>query len=569
MLSGGTLEQGASMADPRETHPNADKAAGYRRLSEMARSYDPFSPENQRRMIQQAAQRDGKELVREYCDLDLTAAKKEVHRPAYEAMVEALIKQEFQTLYAPTMDRLSRLGMGHVGLLLDQVDEVGGRIIFIADHLDSWQPGARQVIAMRAEQARAEVEQMRWRTGQWHAWNRREGRWVHGRAFGMEIVDFKLRPHPVEGPIVLEMIKDFHNGASFRGLATKLNEAGIPAPRVTLAEEARARGRRATEPKTRHWGYQTVKSVLSAPSLAAVSVYEGKLVVNDDGEPVSFGQGLITLAERARLLAEIDRRTTIVKESRKVERVGGKTGGGQLGKYLLTGFAKCGLCGWRMGVHKAKARVQYGHREHHEYKCDERRRGRPCRGATAMGHLLEPEVFEQFAAKLATLDPGDPLFDSIAERWISYTMPEEAADRKILEQAQAEIDARITLLYEDRYEHSKFDTAEDLTVWERMMTRAKEQRTAIAHKLKILGPAPEADIGFLRDTVPSKAEWESTPLYRRRELLRLAITAVFVYPSEPHTAKRYVHDRIRIAWVGQDEEAVRELGLRQLGWAVS
>jgi hypothetical protein len=102
-----------------------------------------------------------------------------------------------------------------------------------------------------------------------------------------------------------------------------------------------------------------------------------------------------------------------------------------------------------------------------------------------------------------------------------------------------------------------------------MMTRAKEQRTAIAHKLKILGPAPEADIGFLRDTVPSKAEWESTPLYRRRELLRLAITAVFVYPSEPHTAKRYVHDRIRIAWVGQDEEAVRELGLRQLGWAVS
>jgi hypothetical protein len=186
-----------------------------------------------------------------------------------------------------------------------------------------------------------------------------------------------------------------------------------------------------------------------------------------------------------------------------------------------------------------------------------------------MGHLLEPEVFEGFAAKLATLEPGDPLFDAIAERWMSYTMPDEAADWKILEQAQAEIDARVTLLYEDRYEHSRFDTAEDLVIWERMITRAKEQRAAIADKLRALGPAPEADIGFLRDTVTSKEEWESMPLHRRRELLRLAITAVFVYPSEPHTAKRHVHDRIRIAWVGEDEEVARELGLRQLCWAVS
>jgi site-specific DNA recombinase len=554
------------MADPRLSHPNADKAAGYTRLSEMARSYDPFSPENQRRMNQEAAQRDGKTLIREYSDLDLTAAKKEVRRPAYEAMVEALIKQEFQTLYVPTMDRLSRLGMGHVGLLLDKIDEVGGRIVFIADHLDSWQPGARQVIAMRAEQARAEVEQIRWRIEQWHAWNRRNGRWVHNRQFGMEVVDFKLRPHPVEGPIVLGVIKDFHDGASFRALAAKLNKAEILPPKVVFAEEARARGRRAKEPKNRHWGYQTVKSVLTSPALAAVSLYEGKLVVDDDGEPVLFGQGLVTLAERARILAEVERRTTLVRESRKVERVGGKTGGGRPSKYELTGFARCGICARRTTA--AGRETRPGVREH-LYRCRSRITGQPCRGATAEGRVLEAEVFEQFAAKLATLEPGDPLFDAIAERWISYTMPDEAADRKILQQAQAEIDARITLLYEDRYEHRRFDTAEDLAIWERMIVRAKEQRAAIADKLKALGPAPEADIGFLRDTVASKEKWDATPLQRRRELLGLAISAVFVYPSEPGKAKRYLHDRIQIAWVDQDEEEVRQNGLRQLGWPVS
>jgi hypothetical protein len=182
--------------------------------------------------------------------------------------------------------------------------------------------------------------------------------------------------------------------------------------------------------------------------------------------------------------------------------------------------------------------------------------------------MLEAEVFEQFAAKLASLEPGDRLFDVIAERWISYTMPDEAADRRILQQAQAEIDARISLLYEDRYEHRKFDKAEDLAIWERMITRAKEQRAAIVDKLKELGPAPEADIGFLRDTVASKETWEATPLHRRREFLGLAILAVFVYPSEPGTAKRYLDDRIRIAWVDQDEEEVRQDGLRQLGWPV-
>jgi site-specific DNA recombinase len=554
------------MADPRTSHPNADKAAGYTRLSEMARSYDAFSPENQRRMNQEAARREGKTLVREYSDLDIPASKKEVRRPAYEAMVEALIKQDFQTLYVPTMDRLSRLGMGHVGLLLDRIDEVGGRIVFIADHLDSWQPGARQVIAMRAEQARGEIEQMRWRIEQWHAWNRRNGRWVHNRQYGIEIVDFKLRPHPVEGPVALDMIKDFHDGKSFRSIAARLNEEGVLPPRVAFAEEARARGRRAKEPTNRNWGYQTVKSVLTSPALAAVSLYEGKLVVDDDGEPIMFGQGLITLAERARILAEVERRTTIVRESRKVERVGGKTGGGRPAKYPVTGYAKCGLCARRMTA--AGRETRPGVREH-IYRCRAHITGQPCPGAMAQGRVLEAEVFEQFAAKLATLEPGDRLFDVIAERWISYTMPDEAADRKILQQALAEIDARIALLYEDRYERRKFDTAEDLAIWERMITRAKEQRSAIADKLNALGPAPQADIGFLRDTVASKEKWDATPVHRQRELLGLAISAVFVYPSEPGTAKRYLHDRIRIAWVDQDEEEVRQDSLRQLGWPVS
>ena len=71
--------------------------------------YDPFSPDTQRRLCQEAADRRGVKLVREFVDLDYSA-RKDIYRPGYEDGINALVNQEIEYLFVPTVDRFSRRG---------------------------------------------------------------------------------------------------------------------------------------------------------------------------------------------------------------------------------------------------------------------------------------------------------------------------------------------------------------------------------------------------------------------------------------------------------------------------
>jgi hypothetical protein len=62
-------------------HPNDDAAVGYLRLS-VVRREDPFSPPNQRRLIERRAEQDSKRIVAWYDDFDKTARKPRSNGPA-------------------------------------------------------------------------------------------------------------------------------------------------------------------------------------------------------------------------------------------------------------------------------------------------------------------------------------------------------------------------------------------------------------------------------------------------------------------------------------------------------
>jgi site-specific DNA recombinase len=317
-------------------HPNDDAAVGYLRLSEVRRE-DPFSPPNQRRLIEQRAKQDGNRIIAWYDDLDKTARKTQVKRPGYQAATEDVLSQRAKTLYVAKLDRLDRRGMGHVGMLLDKVEEAEGQIIFIADGLDTTQPGAREIVAVLAEQARAESDNTSWRMQQFHASNRRQGIWKRPRPFGYLVENGKLRPHPTEAPIVRRMVEEFMDGASLRGIAQRLNETGVRAPRAVRAAEARAAGRVVKDPPTEEWSYVSVREVLIAPSLAAIQAHDRGLFYDDNGQLVSVGEGIVTLGERARILAEIECRSARVRSAQDASRIGKRTGGGRPPKHLFRG----------------------------------------------------------------------------------------------------------------------------------------------------------------------------------------------------------------------------------------
>jgi site-specific DNA recombinase len=537
------------------SYPELSPAGSYDRQSDVPNAYESFSPEIQRHHTHGAAARDGEyiPLEFEFSDPNLSG-RKDVYRPAFEKAIRALLDGRIKTLYVAKLDRLSRKGMGHVGLILDELERVGGRIVFVAEGLDTSKPGARQVIAILAEQARAESDAIAWRIGQWHAHNRRMGLWKARRPFGYLVVDGKLKRHPIEAPIVRRVVEDFLDGATYRGIARWLNDEGVKPPRVAIwYEEARAKGHRVKKPQTETWGASGVKKLLSQPVLAGLISHQRKLAYDEHGDLIFAGEGIVTLAERARLIAEMLRRSTTVRNARRAERVGKRTGAGRPAKYLMTGFIRCGECGGAAAIW-TQVKRDNGH-VHRYFRCSLKAHGQSCRGCYFAINRLDDEVVSRLRAKLAALEPGDPLLDEIAERWFAQRLPDQEADRRILEDARDAAKARIADLYAARYERGEFSSRDEVATYEGLMQRLRGQRDAAEGALAKLPPRPEFDVAVLLDGELSAEIWPTLPMVRRRFLISFAIHQVWIYSTDVP-----IDDRVMVIWHGQEPPTPRRGG---------
>jgi site-specific DNA recombinase len=432
--------------------------------------------------------------------------------------------------------------MGHVGLILDELERVDGRIVFVADGLDTSKPGMRPIIAILAEQARAESDNTSWRVGQWHLHNRRHGVWNQQRPYGYVVDENgRLKPHPTEAPIVRRMKDDFLGGASLRGIARWLNDEGIKPPGVVHAEDARAARRHAKGPRGDSWYATTVRKVLSQPAIAALVSNKRKLLYDEHGEPISAGEGIATMAERARVLAEFERRSVVAQKG-AVERVGKRTGAGRPAEHLLVGFVRCGECG--------AAAVRQASKGVYAYRCSRKRDGARCRGAQIAETHLEVEVVSRLRAKLAALKPGDPLLDEIAERWFAQKLPDQEADRRILEEGREAAKARISDLYTARYQRGEFSSPDEIATYEHLMQRLREQRDAAEAALDRLPRRPEFDVATLLDRELSVETWPKLPVARQRFLLGLAVHQVWAFSTDMRLG-----DRAVVVWHGEKPPA--------------
>ena len=366
----------------RPEHPAVGKAVIYVRLSGQPYGYDPFSPENQRRICRDRARHDQVEIIAEHEDLAISGRKGEAERPGFEASMDLMRRQLAEIMYVASMDRFSRRGMQYMRTLLDEIDRAGGRVIFVADGLDSRQTPVRQTIETLAEQARAEADAATRRLSEWHAHNRRKGLWKRIRPFGYLVEDGRLVPHPTEAPIVRGMVDSFLAGSSLRGIAKVLNTKGVKPPRLVFYEEAIAKGYRAKRPPATSWSYVAVRGILTAPALAALISHGGELCLDDHDQPIRAGVGIVDLDERFRILEEL-RRRAVRRGALRATR--GDAIGDTQPKYLLTGFGRCGECG------KALQRIETL-RGGTYYRCAGKGHGQTCRGALISGRVLESEV---------------------------------------------------------------------------------------------------------------------------------------------------------------------------------
>ena len=126
-------------------------------------------------------------------------------------------------------------------------------------------------------------------------------------------------------------------------------------------------------------------------------------------------------------------------------------------------------------------------------------------------------------------------------------MPDQEADRRILEEGREAAKARFADLYVARYQRGECSTPDELATYEHLMRRLGEQRDAAEAALDRLPPRPEVDVAALLDGELSVETWPQLPISRQRFLLGLAVHQVWVFSTD-----RRLDDRAVVVWHGEE-----------------
>lgn len=512
------------------------------------------SIERQEADLREWATREGLTVRRVWVDAGKSGYKRGVKRPDFDAAVAAVTAGEIGTLAVWKLDRLSRQGAGQVGQVLDAVDAVHGRLFFLKDSLDSTIPGHRLVIVMVSEQARAESANTSLRVRAKKDASRKLGEYLGGVApFGYvvgnggnpargippvlpgEPADRKLRPHPAEAPLVRELVDRILGGETMLAICTDWNSEGRKVP-------TRRRGSL--------WRSSTMSAALRSPALSGLMPEKrldessGRWSTStspwrdpDSGETVSLmAEGfapIVSEAERVRLLDVMDGR--LRRYGRGLQAV-------KQPASLLGGLIYCATC-------KRPANSFGGSYRCRRWDYDGNKCARPLSVSLA---TIEPVIRQAWANGLATLEPGDPILDAVADHWLQKFDPAPIAERRELVAQLDDANARLAAADDDHYVRGTLDAARHARV-----SRGLEERIAsLASRLREL-PEPHAEISALLDPELSLPAIMAATVPEARALLRLAIERIDVTAAPGQGARFIPRDRVRIRWVGSDSEPAR------------
>lgn len=488
----------------------------YLRLSNADENAD--SLDRQEADLREWALREGLTVRKVWSDYGRSGFKKDVRRDGFDAAVKAVVSGEVLTLAVWKLDRLSRRGAGHVGTILDELEEASGRLVFLKDGLDTTHASSRLVIVTISEIARAESANTSLRLKSRKAADRKAGRYL-GAAPPLGYVvdeDRRLRPHPDEFPLMREVVRRALEGESLLMIGRDFNNRRIPTRRGGV------------------WRSSTLSFCLRSPTLVGhmTEMVDGKIRAYrhpETGEHVTIladgVEPIATVSEQARLLEVMDGRRRQYGRGTRVVRQPAS---------LLGLLARCESCGWTL------------HTFGNSYRCRKLfPDGSSCpRPVSVMISRLDDAVRRAWATHLAALEPHSPVLDSIGERWLQKFDPAPLQERADLTRDVDDLLARLAKADADHYENGTLDADRHARVTSAISTRLAGLRARLAEL-----PAPEADLGALLDPALSLPALEASTPQEARKLLGIAIEAVTVSPAPRRGARFVPAERISVRWV--------------------
>jgi site-specific DNA recombinase len=396
-----------------------------------------ISPTEQRRAIEEAAQRFGVELGEVIVEENVSGSKAADKRRLGELLARCE-RGESRGLIVSNVDRLTRASKLEEAKILDRLSRAGARLIVVNEGIDTEAPGAELTLDIMAALARAQ-----WRRYQAN-WKGARGRAIERGAFPAETPwgyerddDGRLVPVPTLIPYVREMFQRRADGATISALAGWLKDELVHAPRGGT-----------------HWSHSTIAQVLRN------RVYLGE---QRHGELVKASAHEAILSE-----AEFDA-AQVAKPMRTPEPKAYSSGA------LLAGLARCAGCG-----HTLKIVVGYGGRL--RYYCKAAHTSGPCPARCLVRvDELDPWVEEWF---LRAIKDNVRVASAVAAR-------ERAAEtQRAVSEAEAELSAfvKITSALDGAHFQAGYDAR--LAVFE----AAKLEHASALSKAKVYGDVPSGDL---------------------------------------------------------------------------
>lgn len=490
------------------------------------------------------ALRAGLHVVQVYSEREGTGAspRSRKQRPAWEAAVADLRNgSEFRTLIVWALDRADRRGAVEIGALLNEHSD-GTRRVLGVDGTDTADKGMRIATLLRAEMAREESERTAARVERSKRAARAEGRWLGGvPPYGLKSVGGRLVHDAETFPFARRIAEEALAGRTLWEIVNGLNNDRVPTP--AEARRMRSSGRSVDEVATsdalpgKGWGIGTISQLLRSPAFAGLQSIRARnssgnwqavadVYRDQAGQPVSVGQGVVTLEERRKILTMLGERTRSSLRARA---------GRRPVSSLLSDVVRCASC----ERHAAASGASSGYRS---YRCGARASGRLCDGFTAPMEAVDEVVTSMVLRRVAAHEPGEELLEQIALRWTRISSPEQHADVEEARGRLTDLEGQLDRV-QDLAVSGVFTSAEAARRVQDLRMAIEEERDA----MRRLAPAT-ADLSPLLDVYQSRSAWDALPLLRRREILRLAVERVEVTRGGGRGRRFAPSERLRVHW---------------------
>ena len=239
------------------------KTIGYLRLSkDDGDDAESTSITNQRKIIQEFALANNLTIDDFYVDDGYSGYT--TNRPSWNKLMKELNEDKVHTIIAKDLSRIGR-NNAQVNLFLDNVYEVGKRVIAIGDNYDTYNESSHEMVGIHTWMNDKYVKDVSKKIRNSIATMQKEGRWVSSLPYGYmhdPIIKGKYYVDPSCAHYVKLIYDLYISGLGINKIARKLTEDKVPTSNMIKRLKIEREGRVSKLKVADRWDMATVKRIL-------------------------------------------------------------------------------------------------------------------------------------------------------------------------------------------------------------------------------------------------------------------------------------------------------------------